>query len=278
VSLTGVVDLVRGTPVHPVGPDGRMALSDHLRELRARIIKAALVLLIGFIVALFFFDQLFSLVYGPYRHAQESLPGGRTIATTEGAAGGFMLYLKLCGLASLVGTSPVWLYQIWAFILPGLHPNEKRWTRIFLAIAGPLFLGGVVLGYVTLPKGLEVLIGFTPHGLTNLVEFNDYLSFFSRTLLVFGIAFEIPVFVVLLNMVGILKGRTLGSLRPWIIVGTFVFAAAATPSTDPFTMTLMAVPMVLLFLLSEVIARVHDRRKRAKNPFAGLDPDRSSLL
>lgn len=255
-----------------------MALSDHLRELRARIIKAALVLLIGFIVALFFFDQLFSLVYGPYRHAQESLPGGRTIATTEGAAGGFMLYLKLCGLASLVGTSPVWLYQIWAFILPGLHPNEKRWTRIFLAIAGPLFLGGVVLGYVTLPKGLEVLIGFTPHGLTNLVEFNDYLSFFSRTLLVFGIAFEIPVFVVLLNMVGILKGRTLGSLRPWIIVGTFVFAAAATPSTDPFTMTLMAVPMVLLFLLSEVIARVHDRRKRAKNPFAGLDPDRSSLL
>jgi sec-independent protein translocase protein TatC len=278
VSLTGLVDLVRGRPVHPVGPDGRMALSDHLRELRARIIKAALVLLIGFIVALFFFDQLFSLVYGPYRHAQESLPGGRTIATTEGAAGGFMLYLKLCGLASLVGTSPVWLYQIWAFILPGLHPNEKRWTRIFLAIAGPLFLGGVVLGYVTLPKGLEVLIGFTPHGLTNLVEFNDYLSFFSRTLLVFGIAFEIPVFVVLLNMVGILKGRTLGSLRPWIIVGTFVFAAAATPSTDPFTMTLMAVPMVLLFLLSEVIARVHDRRKRAKNPFAGLDPDRSSPL
>lgn len=278
MSLTGLVDLVRGRPVHPVGPDGRMALSDHLRELRARIIKAALVLLIGFIVALFFFDQLFSLVYGPYRHAQESLPGGRTIATTEGAAGGFMLYLKLCGLASLVGTSPVWLYQIWAFILPGLHPNEKRWTRIFLAIAGPLFLGGVVLGYVTLPKGLEVLIGFTPHGLTNLVEFNDYLSFFSRTLLVFGIAFEIPVFVVLLNMVGILKGRTLGSLRPWIIVGTFVFAAAATPSTDPFTMTLMAVPMVLLFLLSEVIARVHDRRKRAKNPFAGLDPDRSSPL
>jgi sec-independent protein translocase protein TatC len=278
VSLTGIVDLVRGRPVHPVGPDGRMALSDHLRELRARIIKAALVLLIGFIVALFFFDQLFSLVYGPYKHAQESLPGGRTIATTEGAAGGFMLYLKLCGLASLVGTSPVWLYQIWAFILPGLHANEKRWTRIFLAIAGPLFLGGVVLGYVTLPKGLEVLIGFTPHGLTNLVEFNDYLSFFSRTLLVFGIAFEIPVFVVLLNMVGVLKGKALGSFRPWIIVGTFVFAAAATPSTDPFTMTLMAVPMVLLFLLSEVIARLNDRRRARRHRFADLDPDTPSPL
>jgi len=274
----GIVDLFRGRPHHPVGANGQMALSDHLRELRARLLKAALILLIGFIVVLFFFDQLFALVERPYHEAQLALGANRTIATTEGVAGGFMLYLKLCGLAALIGTSPFWLYQIWAFIVPGLLPNERRWATIFVAVAGPLFLGGVALGYVTLPKGVQILINFTPHGLTNLTEFNDYLSFFSRTLLVFGIAFEIPVFVVMLNRVGIVKGKSLARFRPWIIVGTFVFAAAATPSTDPFTMTFMAVPMVVLFFVSEVIARVHDKRKAAAHPYAGLDPDQPSAL
>ena len=145
--------------------------------------------------------------------------------------------------------------------MPGLHARERKWTRVFAAIAGPLFLGGVWLGYVTLPKGLEILIGFNPDGVVNLVDFNDYLTFFSRTLLVFGIAFEIPLFVVLLNMAGVVSGKALGAHRPWIIVGTFVFAAIATPSADPFTMTFMAIPMVVLFLISEVIARINDRRR-----------------
>ncbi|MDO9498438.1 MAG: twin-arginine translocase subunit TatC [Nocardioides sp.] len=278
MSISGVVQLFVGKPVHPVGADGRMALSDHLRELRARVLKIALVVITGLIVSLVFFDQLFDLVYGPYQQAQESLPAGSTEATTAGAAGGFLLYLKLCGLASVVATSPIWLYQIWAFILPGLHAQERRWSRIFVAIAGPLFLSGVALGYVTLPKGLEVLIGFTPEGLTNLVEFNEYLTFFSRTLLVFGIAFEIPLFVVLLNLAGVVSGKALGAHRPWIIVGVFVFAAVATPSADPFTMTFMAVPMVVLFLISEQIARYNDRRRAKKNKFAGLSPDEASPL
>jgi len=278
VSISGVVQLFLGKPVHPVGADGRMALSDHLRELRARVLKIALVVVTGLVVSLVFFDQLFDLVYGPYQQAQESLPDGSTEATTAGAAGGFLLYLKLCGLASVVATSPLWLYQIWAFILPGLHAQERRWSRIFAAIAGPLFLSGVALGYVTLPKGLEVLIGFTPEGLTNLVEFNEYLTFFSRTLLVFGIAFEIPLFVVLLNLAGVVSGKALGAHRPWIIVGVFVFAAVATPSADPFTMTFMAVPMVVLFLISEQIARYNDRRRAKKNKFAGLSPDEASPL
>lgn len=278
MSLTGVVQLFVGKPVHPVGADGRMALSDHLRELRARILKAAVALVAAFVVALFFFDPLFQLVLDPYLHAQESLPDGRTQATTAGAAGGFLLYLKVCGLAAVIGSSPVWLYQIWAFILPGLHRNERRWTGVFAAVAGPLFLAGILLGYVTLPLGLEILIGFTPADLTNLVEFNDYLSFFMRALLVFGIAFEIPVFVVLLNFAGVLKGRSLGAHRPWIIVGCFVFAAVATPSADPFTMILMAVPMVVLFGISEVIARLNDRRRARNSPNAGLSPDEISEL
>ena len=278
MSLSGVVQLFVGKPVHPVGSDGRMALSDHLRELRARLLKAALVIVAAFVVALFFFDPLFQLVLDPYLEAQERLPNGRTEATTAGAAGGFLLYLKLCGLAALIGSSPLWLYQIWAFILPGLHRNEKKWSAIFAAIAGPLFLSGIALGYLTLPKGLEVLIGFTPADLTNLVEFNDYLTFFIRTLLAFGIAFEIPVFVVLLNLAGVVKGRTLGAYRPWIVIGSFVFAAVATPSGDPFTMTFMAVPMVVLFFVSEAIARLNDRRRERHSLNTGLSPDEASPL
>ncbi|MBS4753830.1 twin-arginine translocase subunit TatC [Nocardioides sp. zg-ZUI104] len=278
MSLIGIGRLFVGKPVHPVGADGRMALSDHLRELRARILKAGFAVLAAFGIALFFFEPLFQLVLDPYLAAQRELPNGTTEATTSGAAGGFLLYLKLCGLAALVGSSPVWLYQIWAFVLPALHRHEKRWTAIFAVIAGPLFLAGVVLGYVTLPKGLEILIGLNPDELTNLVEFNDYLTFFSRTLLGFGIAFEIPVFVVLLNLAGVVTGKALGEYRPWIIVGSFVFAAVMTPSGDPFTMTFMAVPMVVLFGISELIARFNDRRRARRSPNAGLSPDEASPL
>ena len=278
MSISGVVALFIGKPVHPVGADGKMALSDHLRELRARLLKVALIIVVGLAISLAFYEQLLSLVYDPYRAAQKSLPQGVTEATTSGAGGGLMLYLKLCGFASVVGTSPLWLYQIWAFILPGLHARERRWSRIFAAIAGPLFLAGILLGYVTLPKGLEILIGFNPDGVTNLVDFNEYLTFFSRTMIVFGIAFEIPLFVVLLNLAGVVSGKSLGKHRPWIIVGTFLFAAIATPSADPFTMTFMAVPMVLLFLVSEQIARYNDRRRARKLRNAGLAPDEVSPL
>jgi sec-independent protein translocase protein TatC len=265
VFSSGLLRLFSGRPVHPVGEDGRMALSDHLRELRARILRAAVALTAAFVVALFFFDQVFALVIGPYRDAQDSLPGGTvSVPTISGAGGPFLLYFKLSGLAAVVATSPYWLYQIWAFILPGLHPNERRWSRVFAAVAGPLFMIGVAVGYLTLPKGLQVLIGFTPADLTNLVEFSEYLSFFTRTMLVFGVAFEIPVFIVLLNLAGVVSGRWLGEHRSWIIILVFVFAAVATPSTDPFTMCFMAIPMVVLFLVSEVIARLTDRRRAAK--------------
>ena len=280
--LTGFLALLAGKPHHPVGPDGRMALSDHLRELRARILKIAIVVVVAMVVALFFFDEIFALVLEPYTQAVDQLAvSGKDVdsqATIAGAGGPLMLYLTLCGTVAVVLTSPFWLYQIWAFILPGLHAQERKWSRVFAAIAGPLFLAGVVLGYYTLPKGLEILIGLTPGDLTNLVEFGDYLSFLIRTLLVFGIAFEIPVFVILLNLAGVLPGKTLGAYRAWIVIGSFVFAAVATPSTDPFTMLFLAVPMVALFGISEVIARTLDRRKAERDPAAGLGDDELSPL
>jgi sec-independent protein translocase protein TatC len=282
VIVSRVFGLFSGRPVHPIGPDGRMALSDHLRELRGRIMKIAVVIIVGLVLSLIFYSQLFDVVYRPYQQAAQAINDANgeatTIGTTSGAGGGLLLYLKICAYASVMLTSPLWLYQIWAFILPGLHATERKWSRVFAAVAGPLFLAGIVLGYVTLPKGLEVLIGFTPAGLTNLVEFNDYLTFLSRTMLVFGIAFEIPVFVVLLNLAGIVTGKGLGAHRPWMVVGVFIFAAVATPSADPFTMTFMAVPMVVLFLLSEIICRFNDRRRKARGVNAGLEPDQLSEI
>jgi sec-independent protein translocase protein TatC len=265
-------------PANPVGPDGRMALGDHLREARARVLRAGTLMVIVLGVAIYFFEPLYDVVVGPYTQARERLPDGTTEATTAGAAGGLMLYLKLAGFTALVATAPYWLYQVWAFILPGLHAAERKWSRVFVAIAGPLFLFGIALGYFTLPKGLEVLIGLNPEGVTNLVDFNEYLQFFTRTLFVFGLAFEIPVFVVMLNLAGVVSGKTLGAHRPWIIVGMFVFAAVATPSADPFTMTFMAVPMVLLYFISEIIARWNDRRKAARNLNASLSPDELSPI
>jgi sec-independent protein translocase protein TatC len=278
LKIGGIAGLFSGRPHHPVGPEGRMALSDHFREFRARLLRCLLAMLVVFLVSLVFFDQLYDIVYGPYEAAAERLGDERTMATTSGIGGGLLLYLKLCGFAAVVLTAPYWLYQAWAFVLPGLYDRERKMTRVFVAVAGPLFLAGVALGYFTFPKAIEVLIGFNPDGITNITDFNDYLTFFTRTLLVFGIAMDIPVFVVLLNVAGVLPGRALAAHRPWIIVGTFVFAAVATPSADPFTMTFLAVPMVLLFFVSEVIARTHDRRRAARNPNAGLAPDQLSPL
>jgi len=277
MSVGGVIGLFRARPAQ-VGEGGTMSLGDHFRELRARLMRSLLVFLIALVVAFFFYNQLLDLVLDPYNKAREVLGSEvSTKAYIKGAAGPLMLQLKLCGVAALVVSSPYWLYQIWAFIMPGLHPHEKRWTKVFVAVAGPLFLAGVAVGYYIMPKGLEVLIGFTPKSLENLVEFGEYFSFLTRMLLVFGIAFEIPLFVVLLNLAGVVSGRTLGQHRSWIIVGTFIFAAVATPSTDPFSMTMLAVPMTILFLASEVIARMVDRR-RGRVGTAQWDDDEVSPL
>lgn len=264
--ISGAAAYFRGTPQHPVGADGKMALSDHFRELRARLLRAAVAVVVAFIVALFFYDQLLELITVPYREAVSRLDDDvETRLVVNNITGGLLLQLKLCGVAAIVGSAPYWLYQIWGFILPGLHRRERTWSMVFAVIAGPLFFAGVALGFVVLPKGIEVLINFVPEGAENLNEFSAYFTFVTRMLLVFGIALEIPLFVVLLNLAGIVSGKAIGAHRPWIVIGTFVFAAVATPSTDPFAMTALAVTMTVLFLVSEVIARGVDRW-RARRP------------
>ncbi|MFL6155921.1 MAG: twin-arginine translocase subunit TatC [Marmoricola sp.] len=259
-----------------------MALADHFRELRARLMRSLLVLLVTTIAAFFFYNQLLDLFVTPYRHAVEMLGGKSKVNSTivlSGIASGLMLQLKLCATAGVVVSSPYWLYQIWAFILPGLHSAERKWTRIFVAVAGPLFFLGVAVGYYGLPRGLQFLISLnTPSDFSNLNDFNDFYTFVVRMLLVFGLAFEIPLFVIMLNLVGVVSGATLGRHRSWIVLGTFIFAAVATPSTDPFSMTLLAVPMTVLFLLSEIIARAIDRRRGRAAAATALDDDTASPL
>jgi sec-independent protein translocase protein TatC len=256
-----------------------MALSDHLRELRARLIRSALVIVVAFGVALFFYDELLELIYIPYDEARERL--GQSVKTepvVSDLAGPLLLQLKLCGVVAVIAASPYWLYQIWAFILPGLHASERKWSRIFAAIAGPLFFAGVATGFYVLPKAIEVLIGFTPADTTNLVDFGRFFSFITRMLLVFGISFEIPLFVIMLNLAGVVSGKALGRYRPWIVIGTFVFAAVATPSTDPFSMLFLAGPMLVLFGIAEVIARVSDRARGREHAMAQVGDDEVSPL
>ena len=183
--------------------------------------------------------------------------------TINGVGGPLLLQLKLCGVAAIVVTSPYWLYQIWAFIVPGPAPpraqldpdlrrrrrpavHRRRRARLLRAAQGP--------------RGADRLHPGEPARTWSTSASTS--RFLTRMLLVFGIAFEIPLFVVLLNLAGVVSGKTLGSYRPWIIIGTFVFAAVATPSTDPFSMLMLAVPMMVLFLVSEVIARLVDAPAR----------------
>lgn len=276
-ALGGIAALFVGKPRNAVGADGKMALADHFRELRARIMRASAYLVIGTIVAFFFYDQLFDLILQPYTQAVGRLDGTRSEPVISGIGQPLLLQIKLCAMAGLVATSPLWLYEIWGFIVPGLHAQERRWTRIFAVIAGPLFMAGVATGYYVLPQAIATLIGFTNENLTQLTDFGDFFSFVTRMLLVFGIGFEIPLFVVMLNLAGVLPGRTLGRYRPFIIVGVFVFAAVATPSTDPFSMLFLAVPLLVLLMISEVICRLIDRR-RGRHTWEEWDDDAASPI
>jgi sec-independent protein translocase protein TatC len=264
-------------------PDGRMALGDHLRELRHRLFVSAIAILVASIFGWIFYDQLFQLLLHPLNVSKDALKEHnlKPEAVLNGVSIAFILQAKIALVAGIIAASPVWLYQIWAFIVPGLHRQERKWTLVFLGVASPLFLAGVALGYLVMPKGLTVLLQFTPDGVKNLLPVDQYLGFILRVLLVFGVSFEIPLFVVLLNLAGVVKGRQLGKARAWIVFLTFVFAAVATPSTDPITMCLLALPMVVLFLLAEVISRLIDRgrsRRAAESDEARWDDDTPSPI
>jgi len=268
----------------PSGEGGRMPLADHLRELRRRLLISVGAVVVGMVIGLLFYDPLLELFIGPFTATTERLADEQNLDAVinfDGIADPFTIPIRLAILAGIVFAAPVWIYQLWAFIVPGLYGNEKRWAAAVMVTAVPLFLAGVVLCYWLLPKGLTVLLGFTPDGVSNFVSFSRYFSFVVRLVLVFGLAFLLPVFVVLLNAVGVFSGAALSSARRWIIIGVFVFAAVATPTGDPITMLMLAVPMWLLFEAAVVVCRINDRRRAKRDAelgLAGLDDDEASPL
>jgi sec-independent protein translocase protein TatC len=279
--------LIKRTPKPKPDPDdeGRMTLIEHLRELRGRLLKSVIALIVAMIVAWQFYSVLFNLLQEPLDTAVAAINQTRSdikVGVNWGSISSpLMLQLKITFVAALVAASPIWLYQLWAFIVPGLHKNERKWSLAFLGTAGPLFIVGVLVGYLAMPKGIQVLLSFTPNlgtdstvGTQNLLDVQSMLDFILRLLLVFGIAFEIPVFTILLNLVGVLSAQRLSKWRAPIIFFIFVFAAVATPSIDPFTMLMLAVPMSALFIVSEVIARFIDKRRRASLVAAGVDVEK----
>lgn len=259
----------------PVPPDGNMSLYDHLRELRYRLVFSVAAIALGMAASAFFYNPyLYDWVLRPLNIAKADLaishPELNIQAVNTDVTAPFLVAIKIVALSGAIVTSPIWLHQLWAFIVPGLLSKEKKWARTFVGIATPLFLAGCATGYLLLPKGVGVLVGFTPEGqdVDNLLQVETFLGFLIRVVLVFGISYLIPLVMLLLNLLGIVTAAQMKRFRPFIILISFVFAAMVTPTTDPFSMIAMALPMTILLMITEQIAKVSEKRRaaRAENP------------
>jgi Tat protein translocase TatC len=265
--------------------EATMSLIAHLTELRNRVFKALLALAVGAVIGFLWYDRgLLTFLSEPYC----ALPGELRLQGDENCRlvvldvfGGVLLRLKIGLIAGAVLSSPFWLYQLWAFITPGLKRNEKRYTVAFVVASSTLFALGTLMAYVTLKKGLELLLGLAGEEVAFQLTAPDYLGFVISLLVAFGLSFELPLIAVALNLVGVLSYAALKKSRRWIYFLTVVFAAFITPTQDPFTMLAMAGPMALLFELAIQIARIVDKRRAKRDAaehFHGLDDDEASPL
>jgi sec-independent protein translocase protein TatC len=246
---------------------GRMPLIEHLRELRGRVIKSSIAIFGCAAIGWFFYNEIIIALAAPVcdlRAAQESGAQQCGALYIDGVLGPLNLQIKVALFTGLILAAPLWLYQLWAFIAPALHRKEKRNSIFFILAATPFFAAGTYLGYTILPIAVEVLFGFTPSALTNLVRFDDYLDFVLRAILIFGIAFELPVFLVTFNLIGFLSGKAiLKPWRIWVFAITF-FVAAFTPSADPLSMIALTLPLIALYLMAGCVALLNDHRKGRK--------------
>jgi sec-independent protein translocase protein TatC len=247
---------------------GRMPLLDHLRELRKRIIRSALVIFLFSILGWYFYNSIIIQLASPVCDLQAAQETGNQYCGSlyiNGVLGPLNLQIKVALLTGIIVSAPIWLFQLWAFIAPGLHKKEKRNSILFVISATPFFAAGATLGYLILPVAVKILFGFTPSALNNLVKFDDYLDFVLRIILLFGLAFELPVFLISLNLIGFLRGTTI--LRPWRIwvFSIVLFTAAFTPTADPLTMLLLAVPLIFLYFLAGLFALLNDKRRDKKS-------------
>jgi sec-independent protein translocase protein TatC len=266
-------------------PEGRMPLMDHIRELRNRVVKMALALVAGMIVGFIFFNPVWAVIQRPLCHAViRGQTGCRTLGVNQLALTGpldpFYVRVKVAFIVGVILSSPVWLYQLWAFISPGLYKREKRWGYIFVGTSVPLFLTGVTLAYFSLGRSMHYLLGLTPNGVANIIYVDQYMSFVMAMMLAFGIAFEVPLLIVMLNMAGILTHERFRKWRRVMIFAVFVVTGMANPSPDPITMLILGGACVALVEVAEFIVWYHDRRhaRLHPDPYAGLADDELSPL
>lgn len=242
-----------------------MPLSGHLRELRNRLFKAGLAILVCGIVGWVYYDPIFDFLRQPFDHYAEKVTGESTTGLIlTGITSAFTLKLNVAMFVGVILATPIWTYQLWAFLRPGLHRRERRYALGFVFAATPLFLLGVLLAYLILPSALDILLELTPNDVANLPTVGEYLSFVMRLALAFGIGFLMPVLVVALNFAGVLSAERLRTWWRGAVLGVFVFTAIITPTPDPWNMTLLALPILFLLLIAWVIAWWHDRRVAAR--------------
>lgn len=256
-------------PRSRTNPQARMPLLEHIRELRNRIIKIVVALAVGSVVGWFVYPHVWTFIQTPYcniPHLASVQISDKTGACKNhlfvtGIFDGLVLKLQVSIAIGAVLTCPIWLYQIWAFIAPGLYARERRWAYLFVGAAVPLFVLGGAIAYIAMTRGLRFLLTLLPTGVTPLITITTYLGYAEAMLLIFGLAFEMPLVFVLLNLAGVITHERFRKWRRVIIFLVFAFAAVFTPSPDPLTMLLLAVPCVVLVEASEIFMWIHDRRR-----------------
>lgn len=244
-------------------PERKMSLADHLRELRKRLFWIAGFILVGTVGGWFLFDPVFDLLQRPILELSENRGANATVnfGTVVSA---FDLRIQVSIFLGLLVSSPFWLFQLWAFITPGLKKNERRYSIAFIASAVPLFLIGTFIAWASLPNFVVVLLGFTPEGSSNVINASEYVLFAIRVLFIFGAAFVMPVVLVLLNFVGLLEAKSI--IRGWrfAIFIIAVITALATPTAEPISMLLLMIPLIILYFMAAGLAHLNDRRKRKR--------------